>query len=143
MTGIIQKLKDKSIFLRKERSSLAPKIVFALSEIEKIGKNDGNRPTTDDEAVKVIQKIIATIDENLKLDLSYDVMDSLHRERQILSSVLPAMVTLTDIRDEMIINFSKIAPKNKGEVMKWAKSKWGVYADMKVVGSIASELYGV
>jgi hypothetical protein len=54
--NIIERLKTESLRLRKERNPVAASITFALSEIEKVGKNNGNRATTDDEAIKVIQK---------------------------------------------------------------------------------------
>ena len=83
--SVIEKLKSESMKMRKERDPLAPKLVFALSEIDKVGKNAGNRPTTEDEAIKVIQKITSTIDQTIGLispnsSAAYD----LQREKQIL-----------------------------------------------------------
>lgn len=137
---IIEKLKEESLRLRKERSSLAPKIVFALSEIEKVGKNNGNRATTEDEAIKVIQKIIANIDETYKLT-GEPIGEN--KERRILISVLPQMASEDEIRSKLVFAFNGKEVRNKGEIMKWAKTEWGSLADMKQVGSIASELYGV
>ena len=139
--SVVEKLKVESLRLRKERSPIAASITFALSEIEKIGKNNGNRATTNDEAVKVVQKLIATIDENLKLDIDDGRRVALNYEKQILQSVLPQMVPEDEIREAMHSNFNVLTPPAKGDVMKWAKAQWGALVDMKRVSAIASELY--
>lgn len=140
--SVIEKLKAESIALRKTRNPIAPSILFALSEIEKVGKNNGNRATTDDEAIKVIQKLIATIDENLKLVLDDGRQVALNFEKQILMSVLPQMASDEEIRTYLINSFVE-KPANKGVVMKVLKAKFGALIDMKRAGEIATELYGV
>jgi uncharacterized protein YqeY len=141
--SVIEKLKAESLRLRKERNPVAASITFALSEIEKIGKNNGNRATTDDEAIKVVQKLIATIDENLKVATDDGRKVAFNFEKQILQSVLPQMASEDDIRSALVFAFNGKQVQNKGEIMKWAKSHWGALADMKQVGAIATELYGV
>jgi len=64
-----------------------------------------------------------------------------------LESVLPQMASKEEIVAEMKAKYVFAAaaedmPK-KGEIMKWAKETWGSRADMKLVGAVASELYGV
>lgn len=142
--SIIEKLKAESMKMRKERDPLAPKLVFALSEIDKVGKNAGNRQTTDDEAIRVIQKIISTIDQTAGLlSPNSPTVYDLHREKNILQSVLPQMASTDDIRSQLAFFFQDKSIQNKGEIMKWAKSHWGPLADMKQVGLIVSELFGV
>lgn len=140
---VIEKLKAESLRLRKERNPVAASITFALSEIEKVGKNNGNRVTTDDEAIKVVQKLIVTIGENLKLDIDDGRRVALNFEKHILESVLPQMASVEEIRSKLVFAFDGKQVRNKGEIMKWAKAEWGVLADMKQVGAIASELWGV
>lgn len=140
--SVTEKLKAESMSLRKVRSPVAPAIVFALSEIEKFGKNNGNRETTEDEAIKVIQKLIATIDENLKLNIDDGRRIALNFEKQILSGVLPQMASEEEVRSYLQSSFAE-APQNKGVIMKVLKEKFGVLVDMKRAGQIATELYGV
>jgi uncharacterized protein YqeY len=141
--NIFEKLKQESLRLRKEKNPIATSIQFALSEIEKVGKNAGNRATTEDEAIRVIQKIIATIDENLthadterKVHLNY--------EKKILESVLPKMVTEEEVL--AFLNFLKSkysddsAPK-KNEIMKAARDKFGSLVDMKKAGLVADTIF--
>lgn len=139
---VTEKLKAESLRLRKERNPVAASITFALSEIEKIGKNNGNRVTTDDEAIKVVQKLVATIDENLKLDIDDGRRIALNHEKQILIGVLPQMTSDEEIRSYLVNSFVE-APANKGIVMKTLKAKFGALVDMKRAGEISTELYGV
>lgn len=140
--SVIEKLKSESMALRKVRSPVAPAILFALSEIEKVGKNNGNRATTEDEAIKVIQKLVTTIEENLKLDIDDGRRVSLNVEKQILLGVLPQMASDEEVRSYLEASFVE-APVNKGIVMKTLRAKFGALVDMKRAGEIATELYGV
>lgn len=143
---VIEKLKVESLRLRKERNPIAASITFALSEIDKVGKNNGNRATTDDEAIKVVQKLVATIDENLKLDIDDGRRVALNHEKQILLDVLPQMATDTEVLDFLRELFTGKRggdiPK-KGDVMKALRDKFGALVDMKRAGQLANEIYGV
>ena len=143
--NIIENLKSKSMQLRKERSPVASSIVFAISEIEKVGKNSGNRVTTNDEAIRVVQKIITTIDENLK-HADTGRLIHLNYEKQILESVLPQMASDQDITDFLRDLFTgkrgDEIPK-KGDVMKALRDHFGALVDMKRASQIAKEIYGV
>lgn len=144
--SVIEKLKSESMALRKVRSPVAPAILFALSEIEKVGKNNGNRATTEDEAIKVIQKLIATIDENLKLNIDDGRRIALNFERQILLGVLPKMASdseITDFLRELFTGKREGDVPKKGDVMKALRDKFGALVDMKRAGQIATEIYGV
>jgi uncharacterized protein len=145
MTSVIEKLKAVSVTLRKARNEIAPTIVFVLSEIEKVGKNDGNRETTEDEAIKVIQKTIATIDENLKLDLDDRRRSTFNYEKAILVRILPKMATDDEITTFLRSMFAETSyeKSKKGEIMKALREQFGSLIDMKRAGVLVSELYGV
>lgn len=139
---VIEKLKKESMRLRKERNPIAASISFAISEIEKIGKNSGNRATTEDEAIRVIQKQIATIEETLKLDLDDGRRVAFNYEKNILSKVLPQMATEDEVIEFLKSQYSNDVPK-KGEIMRALREEFGSLVDMKRAGVIVSELYGV
>lgn len=144
--SVIEKLKAESMALRKVRSPVAPAILFALSEIEKVGKNNGNRATTEDEAIKVIQKLVATIDENLKLDIDDGRRVSLNFEKQILVGVLPQMASdqeITSFLRELFTGKRGTEIPKKGDVMKALRDRFGALVDMKRAGQIATDIYGV
>lgn len=145
--SVIEKLKLESLQLRKTRNSVAPAITFALSEIDKVGKNAGNRQTTEDEAIKVIQKLISVIDENIRLAAGNDGrLIALNFEKRILESVLPVMASdqeiISVLRDLFTGKKAEELPK-KGDVMKALKQTFGSKVDMKRAGQLSIELYGV
>jgi uncharacterized protein YqeY len=129
--------------LRKTRNPVAASITFALSEIEKVGKNNGNRATTEDEAIKVVQKLISTIDENLKLPLDDGTKVALNFERNILAGVLPQMASEEDIRSLLKDTIGDQPPKNKGVAMKVIRDEYGAKVDMKRAGEIVTEVYAL
>lgn len=146
---VIEKLKAESLRLRKERNPIASSITFALSEIEKVGKNNGNRATTEDEAIKVVQKLLITVNENIKYaEQKADLVRlvELDLEKAILSSVLPQMASdeeVTDFLRELFTGKRGNEIPKKGDVMKALRDKFGALVDMKRAGQIATELYGV
>ena len=141
--SVIEKLKTESMNLRKTRNPVAPAILFALSEIEKVGKNNGNRATTEDEAIKVVQKLISTIDENLKLNIDDGRRIVLNFEKQILAGVLPQMASEEDIRSLLRDTIGDQPPKNKGVAMKVIRDEYGAKVDMKRAGEIVTEVYAL
>ena len=146
---VIEKLKAESLRLRKERNPIASSITFAISEIEKVGKNSGNRVTTNDEAIKVVQKLLITVNENIKYaEQKADLVRlvELDLEKAILSSVLPQMASdeeVTDFLRELFTGKRDGEIPKKGDVMKALRDKFGALVDMKRAGQIATELYGV
>ena len=143
---IVQQLKTESLRLRKERNPIAASITFVLSEIDRVGKNNGNRATTEDEAVKVVQKVIATLRDNLKYDITDSDAEAMRMQIQILESVLPAMASDEEImnvlRSIMTGKTAETMPK-KGEIMKVVRDAFGATVDMKRVGQLLQEIYGL
>ena len=145
--SIIEKLKSESMRLRKERNPIAASITFALSEVEKVGKNNGNRQTTEDEAIKVVQKLIITIDGNINLAADDGRKIAFNFEKQILSSVLPQMASEEEVSvylDNYMTTRTKMGetPK-KGEIMKAIRDQFGAKVDMKRSGEMVTEKFGV
>jgi len=89
--SVIDKLKSESLRIRKEKGKMASFSVFMLSEIEKVGKNAGNRATTEDEAIQAIKKQIIVIDGNIEIAKNADQIAELKEQSQLLNSVLPTM----------------------------------------------------
>jgi uncharacterized protein YqeY len=135
---IVENLYKQAINLRKERNPIAASITFVIAEINKVGKNAGNRITTEDEAIKTVQKIVATLRDNLNYRLT-EVDDERTRQQiVILESVLPQMVT-EDVVRATIATLANTTEFTKGSVMKALKSKFGALVDMKTVNNILIE----
>lgn len=125
---MIDKFKTHVLNLRKARSSLGPTMQFHLSEIANIGKKNGNRSTTDTEALQYVKKTVATLK-------SQDTSNQ--DEIRELSIFLPKMASEEEIRYFLS---SGIDLSNKGVTMKSLKEKFGVNVDMKFASTIAEEM---
>lgn len=139
--SVIDQLKKESLKLRKEKNDLASFSVFTISEIEKIGKNDGNRSTTDAEAIQYVKKQIQKSNETLTIVKEDSKKNLILREIQLLETLLPQMVS-----NETVCEFLEtidISSMNKGQIMGEVKKKFGVLVDMKSVGNILKEKFNV
>lgn len=134
---VIDKLKAESLRLRRDKSPVGPSVQYVLSEIVKIGKNNGNRETTEDEAIKVIRNTLNVLQSNYAL-ASPVAKEAINEEMAVLKSVLPSMVSEEEIRNFLS---SETEISNKGAVMKAIKAKYGSLVDMRKVSEILAEQF--
>lgn len=145
--SIIETLKSESIKYRKARSPFATTVVFILSEVQKIGKNAGNRETTEPEAIQVLKKLLTTAEDNLASAVQIvggqgeEIIQELVDEIEFIRDLLPNMVSEETVRGFLNRTFKDETP-NKGQFMKALKEEFGAYVDMKSAGSIYTEMYG-
>ena len=123
--SVIEQLKAKTLELRKQRSDLGPTMQFHTAEVAKIGKSNGNRETTEDEAIQYLKKTVQKLKENEFAD---------QQEIVVLESLLPQMATEEQVR--VYLQEAEIDLSNKGAVMKAVKQHFGSLVDMKMVGSM-------
>jgi uncharacterized protein YqeY len=140
---IIEKLKSESVRMRKERNPMAAFSVFMISEIEKVGKNDGNRETKPDEVIQFLKKQITTTKYNLSLPLNEDRAETMKMELAFLEELLPTMVSDQEVREFLTEMFGDAVPKNKGEAIKYLRDEFGALVDMRTAVAIVSEMYGI
>jgi len=119
---MINELRVLTLRLRKERSSLAPVMVFHLSEIIAIGKNS-QRETTDDEAIQYVKRSLQRLRETQWAN---------SQEIAFLEELLPEMVTMNEVQE--FLN-SLDSDLNKGEILKAVRAKFGARVDMKIVAN--------
>lgn len=136
---IIEKIKQDRLEARKsgDEYKQVPYFNFLLGEIEKIGKNNGNRVTTNDEAITVIKKLL----NNVKISIDSnpnDIPVNLLNEKTYLENLLPSMVGEDVVKFTIKDLISKGA--NKGTIMKELKIKFGVTIDMKLAGNYVDEI---
>lgn len=127
--NIIETLKTKTLELRKQRSPLGPTMQFHMAEVSKIGKSNGNRDTTEDEAIQYLKKTVQKLKENEFAD---------KEEIAVLEAMLPRMATADDVRAHVFMLEAEqgLDISNKGAVMKAVKEEFGSLVDMKMVASM-------
>ena len=99
--SIIDTVKQDQLTARKNRDEFTAKFLTVLmSDIINIGKNDGNRATTDDEAIQVLKSYIKVNDKNNEIFVKAAdevlLMDS-SKERKLIEKYLPQMASDSDV----------------------------------------------
>lgn len=138
---MISNLKKLMMKSKIEKDSLKSNLLSTLiAEAVMVGKNDGNRETTDGETLNVIKKFLKNINENIKIldELQKDKSAAL-REKEILESLLPSQLNaeqLEEVVDKIVAMFPERSPKMMGTVMAELKKKH----DGQFDGKMASDL---
>ena len=139
---LLEKIKQDNIAARKAKNTVKFALLTTLvSEISNIGKNDGNRETTEPESIAVVKKFIKGVDETLKaLEFSSDprVLVAIE-EKKILESYLPTQLSeieLTAVVDQIISTLADRSPKQMGVVMKRLKEMHDGRYDGKIASGI-------
>ena len=131
--SLIERIKKDQLSARKiGDKELSAVLTTLMSEIAMVGKNAGNRETTDDEALKIVTKFKKGSDENFKLTSN----EKFSNESRIYEAYLPKMLTrdeLTDIIKDIISHDSTV---NMGKVMGFLSKQYAGQYD----GKMASEL---
>lgn len=142
---LIKEIKNAQLEARKNKDKLSSSVLTALiSEITAVGKNNGNRETTDDEAIKIITKFKKGCDENkriLKNRLnSEDKILEIENEVKIYDRFLPKL--MSERETEMAVNsiLLEMAHPNMGQVMGALKKEYGSSLDMSIASRIVKKI---
>lgn len=140
--SIIQSIKSKLLFARKEKDKITTDILTALySEVSIVGKNLGNRETTDKEAINVIKSFIKGINETINIlkGKNKDV-SNLNFEIEIYKSFLPPQLKedelKTVIHDFILTLTEDLNKKSIGIIMKFLNENY----EGRFEGSLANEI---
>lgn len=140
---ILEKIKKQQLQARKEKSPIVGALTALMSEVAIVGKNNGNRETTDEEAVKVIKKFIKGINEMVDLIKDPEKLKLLEMELEIYNSFLPQIMNEIETRAavEKIINaLPEKSPKAMGQVMGTISKEYGTLIDRGLASQIVKEM---
>jgi len=140
--SLLQDIKDDQVACRKSGDKIkAEPLTTLYSEAAMVGKNKGNRETTDEEVIQVVKKFIKNINDTLEtVQLSEMRQYELEKEIDLYSRYLPKQLTKEDL--ESIISFivgeNKYSmPKDIGKVMKDLAEEYPGQYDGKIASEIA------
>jgi uncharacterized protein len=137
MMNLIAQIKEKQINARKSGSKEASLLTTLLGEASAVGKNAGNRETTDAEVVAVVKKFIKNIDETISA-LSSRNQDSsaFVAEKKVLEEFLPKQLSEDELK--------KIAAGRSSmpDFMKYLKEQFNGQYDGKLASSVAKTVFG-
>ena len=113
-----------------------------IGEAEMVGKNDGNRDTTDAEVVATIKKFIKNIDETIAVAGS---TETLVAEKEALQVYLPRQLTEPELRvtiGNIIVTQGLAGPKAMGQLMGELKKNYAGSYDGALASRLVKELLG-
>lgn len=133
---LIERIRTQQLAARKSGGSFAAALTTLLSEASMIGKNDGNRPTTDAEVVAVVKKFIKNLDETIQaIESRGGLATPQITERAFLSTFLPQQLTEVDLRD-IAIMYSSLP-----EFMKRLKDIYPGQYDGKLASMVGKSVF--
>ena len=139
--SLLAKIKQDQLQARKNKNAAEATLLTTLiGEAAMIGKNDGNRETTDVEVVTVIKKFIKNNTELMNVanvpEMGYDYAK---KENDFLAQYLPSQMTEEELQTTIqtyISTLEEVSPKLMGSVMKWLKDNYAGQYD----GGLASKV---
>ena len=143
---LIDRIKKDRIIAMKEKDGFTKTILTTLiGEIEMVGKNNGNRKTTDDEAVKTIQKFkknteftIESLQGSHNWQNCQGEVEELIDEVSIYEGYLPKMMSEEDLTKLISDMIDALPNPNIGMIMGQLK-KSGYAYDGKTASKIIKE----
>lgn len=121
---ILQKINSDKLFAMKNKDTLKYNLLCSLyAECYNIGKNSGNRETTDDECYAVIKKFIKNNTENIQLITDSRITEKFLIENAILTNYLPKQLTNLEL-EHIISDYIKSGLNSVGNIMSKLKLEY-------------------
>ena len=117
--SLLDQIKSDQLTARKARTARASLLTTLLGEATKVGKDSGNRETTDKEVMAVIRKFIKGLDSILEVR-PHD--ETATFEKVVLEAYLPKHMSDADLIGciELYCNLYELSgPKDMGKIMKF------------------------
>lgn len=147
----MQQIKSAQIEARKAKNEVkASTLTTLIGEAGMIGKNAGNRETTDAEALGVIKKFIKNIDETISIlsknqNTEAAKLNQLEEEKAILQGFMPKQMSEDEVKSaikSIVAEMGLSGPKAMGSVMKEMKARFDGTYDGGMVSKISKEILG-
>ena len=133
--SLLAQLKKDSMLARKAADGMRATLLSTLiGEAEMVGKNAGNRESTDDEVQQTIRKFLKNNQEALGVIKDEERRATLEQESAILSAYLPPLASDAEVKAFIATTVATLAergPKQMGVVMAALKAKYGSDFDAK------------
>jgi hypothetical protein len=141
--SLLAQLKKDSMLARKAADGVRATLLSTLiGEAEMVGKNAGNRESTDDEVQQTIRKFLKNNQEALGVNTNAARRAALEQESAILTAYLPPMASETEVKAfiaDTVASLEERSPKQMGAVMGALKAKYGSSFDAKQANAWVKE----
>ena len=144
--SLLEKIKTDLHDARKAKNICLVNILSTIyAEAQMVGKNAGNRETTDAEVVAKIKVFIKNIEETLKsIKETHAKYADLQKEKSLLEKYLPKQMSeaeLTATVVEIAANHEK-SIKSMGKVMADLKAKYSGQYDGNLASQVVKKVLG-
>ena len=140
---LLAQLKKDALLARKAGDGVRATLFSTLiAEAEMVGKNAGNRESSDDEVQQTIRKFLKNNQEALAVVKDPARRAALEEESAILGGYLPAMASEAEVKAfiaETVAGLADRSPKQMGAVMGALKAKYGSSFDAKQANAWVKE----
>lgn len=141
--NIVERIKAEQLTARKNKDEVAKNLLTTLlGEIENLSKQPKVQVGFE---FQIIRKFLNNVEMYQKMDVGADRLAVLQREHDILTGLLPSMVSreelVTVIRE--ILPEGKMTPKDRGVVMKTLKERYQERLDSALVMTICKEQFEI
>lgn len=146
--SLVDEIKQASLAARKAKDTVASSLLTTLfSDVVNVGKNSGNRDTTDVEAVAVVKKFLKGVEETIaafngKQDTR---LDTAMIERELLTKFLPQQLSEEQLKKEVLQiaqTIENLSAKHMGLIMKQLKEKFEGQYDGSIASKVVKSLLG-
>ena len=141
--SLLAQLKKDSLLARKAADGVGATLLSTLiGEAEMVGKNAGNRESSDDEVQQTIRKFLKNNQEAVAVIKDADRLAVLAQESAILTSYLPPMASEAEVKAfiaDTVAGLADRSPKQMGAVMGALKGKFGTSFDAKQANAWVKE----
>jgi hypothetical protein len=141
---LLAELRKMMMKAKLEKDTVKGNLLSTLvAEAVMVGKNDGNRETTDAETIAMIKKFLKNVNETLALmeEMGKDKTESL-REKEILESLLPKQLDEAELEKvivEIVAALPEKSPRQMGAVMAELKKKYDGQFDGKTASGLVKK----
>lgn len=143
--SLMNTIRSKQIEARRAKDNItATLLTTLLGEAGMIGKNDGNRETTDSEVIAIVRKFIKNNEETMQHIQADNPSgyEGLKQENALLGGLLPKQLSDDELR--VIISNIKVelnaGPKDMGRIMARLRADYDGQYDGRVASTLVKEI---
>ena len=143
--SLIDQIRQDSIDARKKGNKVSGALLTTLfAEAARVGKDAGNRASTDEEVVKTVRKFLKNAEETLAVansDISRtEAKERLETEISLLNGYLPQTMSQAELKAAIATIVAGLTPpKAMGQVMAALKAAHGGAYDGKLASQLVKE----
>ena len=139
---LIDKIRADLLTARKNRQTIATNSLTALvGEAVAVGKNAGNRDSTDEEVIAMVRKFLKNLEETKRNLVAHNKDTSAcDEEITVISKYLPQQMSADELRTAVSAIVTEHAGANMGIVMKVLKEKYAGLYDGKIASEIVKQV---